>query len=441
MTTDMTTDMTTGVTTDMTTHAVEPVSAAERLAAATTLVELREIARVVVAGSFDDDDRRRVASAGSALEKLTTAVDEMSQVLNPAADTLTELSDAQLDELVRGLVDSVGRLEAHSAVVGHRWSRAGSWARDGSRHASGRLARDTHRCARDARRLLHRGRALAEMPATSEAFVVGRIGVASADLLIRTRDRAVRRSCGMESFGRDEAMLVGFCATMRHEDASRAIDYWLAHLDPDADEADHQRRRDQRRFGTVATLDQMTHVEGMLDPLTAAMFNGELDRLSMKMLKTDRASGSDRTAVQRRADALAMMALRSRQLNGGKRPAPLLSIVIGRESFARMCELANGTRLAPGLLVPLLSEAQIETFIFGGRKRLVGASRKRFFTGALRRAIEIRDRRCTHPSGCDIHAEWSDVDHIIAHSRLGPTAFENGRVRCATHNRQHAPDP
>ena len=39
--------------------------------------------------------------------------------------------------------------------------------------------------------------------------------------------------------------------------------------------------------------------------------------------------------------------------------------------------------------------------------------RRRFFRGALRRAIEVRDRRCTHPSGCDVPAERCDIDHIV----------------------------
>ena len=62
--------------------------------------------------------------------------------------------------------------------------------------------------------------------------------------------------------------------------------------------------------------------------------------------------------------------------------------------------------------------------------------RRRFFTGALRRAIEVRDRQCTHPSGCDVPAEECEIDHIQPYSRGGLTTQANGRCRCSVHNRQ-----
>jgi hypothetical protein len=411
------------------------------LAITTTLLELREVAQVAHAASFDvpmDTD------VDAALEQILSAVDRMSSMLAPSGSTLGELTEAQLNRLVCALVDANGRLEGLSALVSERWDESKAWKKDGSRKPSGRLARDTHRCGRDARRTLKRGHALVQMPATSEALLRGRIGVAVADLLITTRGRAKKRSSGLATFRNDEEMLVGICARLTYEDAVVALDYWMFLLDEDLDEAEHEQRRSSRRFGTSTGSDQMTNLFGKLDAASAEVFTNELDRLSMKMLHLDRASGSSRTPAQRRADALVMMATRSRTLAENPaqrriRPAPLLSIVVGHESFARICELASGKRIAPGLVVPLLSEAQIETFVYGGRKRLIAASHKRFYTGALRRAIEIRDRHCTHPSGCDISAEWCDIDHIVPHADDGPTVFENGRVRCATHNRRPGP--
>jgi 5-methylcytosine-specific restriction endonuclease McrA len=62
-------------------------------------------------------------------------------------------------------------------------------------------------------------------------------------------------------------------------------------------------------------------------------------------------------------------------------------------------------------------------------------SRKRCFTGALRRAIEVRDRRCQHPSGCDEPASRCDVDHIVPYSDGGVSSQDNGEIRCHPHNR------
>lgn len=62
----------------------------------------------------------------------------------------------------------------------------------------------------------------------------------------------------------------------------------------------------------------------------------------------------------------------------------------------------------------------------------VGAQR-RFFTGALRRAIEIRDRICFHPS-CDEVPQRPEVDHIDEAPKGGETTQENGQCGCDFHN-------
>jgi hypothetical protein len=71
----------------------------------------------------------------------------------------------------------------------------------------------------------------------------------------------------------------------------------------------------------------------------------------------------------------------------------------------------------------------------------VGAKR-RFFRGALRRAIEIRDRTCFHPT-CDEVPQRPDVDHIHQASKRGQTTQDNGRWGCGYHNRWRTthPDP
>jgi hypothetical protein len=66
---------------------------------------------------------------------------------------------------------------------------------------------------------------------------------------------------------------------------------------------------------------------------------------------------------------------------------------------------------------------------------VISVSRRRSFTGALRRAVEVRDRRCRHDSGCDVPADQCDVDHIVPHAADGPTSQFNGKLECRPHNR------
>ncbi len=89
-----------------------------------------------------------------------------------------------------------------------------------------------------------------------------------------------------------------------------------------------------------------------------------------------------------------------------------------------------------------LADADIERIVFEGPSRVIDVGvRRRFFTGALRRAIEVRDRHCTHPSGCDVPAEQCEIDHIEPYSRGGLTTQANGRCRCSVHNRQRSNRP
>lgn len=72
--------------------------------------------------------------------------------------------------------------------------------------------------------------------------------------------------------------------------------------------------------------------------------------------------------------------------------------------------------------------------VFEGPNRITDISHARTFRGALRRALDVRDRRCGHPT-CDVPAHRCEGDHVVAWSRGGLTTQENGQLRCGLHNR------
>jgi len=86
-------------------------------------------------------------------------------------------------------------------------------------------------------------------------------------------------------------------------------------------------------------------------------------------------------------------------------------------------------------MVPWIDTAVTETILFDGPSTIISVSTRRCFTGALRRAVEVRDRHCQHPSGCDVPAADCDVDHIVTHRDGGPKSQFNGRLECRPHNR------
>jgi hypothetical protein len=186
-----------------------------------------------------------------------------------------------------------------------------------------------------------------------------------------------------------------------------------------------------------------------LDPIRGAIVASELERLEAELFAADWSQAKDelrrdphldelaRTPAQRRCDALVEMAIRSKSTPAGaRRPEPLFSVLVGYETLhGRMCQLAQGrTVVAPGSLLPWLDGAYVERAVFAPGGRVEVGITSRFFTGAIRRAIELRDQECTHPF-CDIPAERCQVDHIIPYSQGGPTTQENGRLLCGHDNR------
>ena len=186
----------------------------------------------------------------------------------------------------------------------------------------------------------------------------------------------------------------------------------------------------------------------VLDPISGSIVASELERLERRMFKADWAEANERlgrrprlselirTPGQRRSDALVEMATRSRsEPADGRRPAPLFTVLVGWETLhGRICELSDGTVLAPGTLMPWLDGAYLERVVFGPDDRVDVSTTSRLFSGATRRAIEVRDRECTHPC-CDVPGSRCQADHIQPWAEGGPTTQENGRLLCPSHNR------
>jgi hypothetical protein len=199
----------------------------------------------------------------------------------------------------------------------------------------------------------------------------------------------------------------------------------------------------------------MWFLDGRLDPISGEIVAGALRRVEEELFRADWAEARERvgegvtvadlrrTPAQRRADALVELARRAGAVPPGARlPEPLVTVLVGYETVAgRICELARGTVVTPGSLLPWLDAAWVERVVFAGPRRVIEVgARRRLFEGAARRAVEVRDRECFHPS-CATPAPDCEVDHIQPWAEGGPTTPDNGRLACGYHNRlrQHQP--
>ena len=80
-------------------------------------------------------------------------------------------------------------------------------------------------------------------------------------------------------------------------------------------------------------------------------------------------------------------------------PPRSFHVLVGYETLhGRICELENGTVLPPSALEPWMDSAYFERALFTLGNRVDVSVRSCLFTGGTRRAIERRDRLCTHPA-------------------------------------------
>ncbi len=362
----------------------------------------------------------------------TALADHLDSAIGDLLDVDPDtLSDGELHELVIEAHRQSHRFVAARAKLISAWDARGVWCDDGSRTAAHRLARESSMAIRSAKAEVRRARALRHMPHTAAAVAAGNLSPDHVDLLARAN------SGGREQlFADHEATLVEQCQLLRYAQAHRMVEYWRQRADAQACEDEAERLHSTRSASIAVTLDGTVDVQATLDPVGGAAFKHELDRLEHQLYLADKETETVRTVAQRRADALVEMAHRSRTSKpGGLRPRPLITIHTGEQTFTRICELAAGTVITPGQVVPHLTDADVERIVFDGPDRVLSVSKRRRFTGALRRAIEARDRHCQHPSGCDEPADNCDVDHKQPYAQGGLTSQENGGLECHPHNR------
>ena len=181
-------------------------------------------------------------------------------------------------------------------------------------------------------------------------------------------------------FDRDESMLGGEAKRLRFASFLRVLTYWRMRADADGAERDDEAKRDRRRAHLSQSFEGMWFGDQVFDPVSGAIVAGEVERLERQLFEIDWAEAKvrlgreptvpdlRRTPAQRRADAYVEMARRSRALPNGARPAePCITVLVGYETFAGpICQLADGTVVAPGTVADLLGDAWAERVVFDG---------------------------------------------------------------------------
>lgn len=362
-----------------------------------------------------------------------------------ALDALCEVDPATVadTESIEVLQRQLARLDALVTQATAAFDTAGNWVPDGARNAAAWL---TWRCRLprgEARRQVRRGRALSHLGASRTAWVAGDITGAHLDVMAGLRSEVTS-----ESLERDEQLLVNQAGDLSFQGFVRATSYWRQLADPDGEAGDAEAARAGRDVYLAQSYQGMWLGQMTLDPISGSIVAGELERLEQALFAADwqEAEASlgrrplhaelARTSAQRRADALVEMATRSKIApRGGRYPAPLFTVLVGWETLhGRVCELGDGTVIPPSVLTDWLDVAELERAVFTPPRRVEIGARTRLFTGAARRALEVRDRQCAHDT-CEVPSAACQADHILPFAMGGPTTQDNGRMLCGFHNR------
>ncbi len=382
--------------------------------------------------------------AGDGVDPVAAAVAGVEAALDVlAAVDVAGLRSSQCSELVAATAVLGDRFDAARSALTDQWDARRCWTDDGARSGQAWLRNKLHRSRQWAGREVHRARKLRHLPRTAVAFADGRIAADHVTVLAGARNPRT-----IELFARDERLLVGYAETLRFDHFERAVKYWLLHADPDGAEQRAAAQHDDRFLHHSRTLSGMWQTDGGFDPIVGAEINkavrAETDRLfreewAAAQHALDAEPGLDdlaRTPTQRRADALANLVRRGHAAGpDAAMPAPLVNVVVGLETMTGpICELLDGTVITPGQLATRLTDADIRRIVFDGPDRVLAVGpRTRFFRGALRDAIVVRDRECRHEL-CDTGAEQCDIDHVTPWPE-GPTTEANGEALCDHHNR------
>lgn len=321
----------------------------------------------------------------------------------------------------------------------------------GFRHAVDLVADSTKADPRALRRLARIGHWLVDFPMFAEAFAAGELTERHVRELHKLDNHRVHHQL-IESQG----MLVSAARDCDFSDFVNVMIYWLNAADPDGCQPNEEAAK--------TTCTYRKHSDGSVtgrfsfDPLTGQAFRRLLDVESQKLFREDAELGVTRTPAQRQGKALTNLMVRGSQHGGESTTTPLINLVMGQElaesivqqlsggqnvsvepdhaDINRRCELDDGTPIHPKLAAAALAVGRFRRIVFDSESRPVDiAAKTRLFPSWMRQVLLIGARgRCQIP-GCDAPFAWLQADHVIPHSRGGPTRLLNGQILCDPHNK------
>jgi hypothetical protein len=102
----------------------------------------------------------------------------------------------------------------------------------------------------------------------------------------------------------------------------------------------------------------------------------------------------------------------------------------------RRCETSTGMLIHPLVVLQAALTCHVRRVVVDSAGVVVDLGRRqRLFTGSPRTAAQLLTRCCSHP-GCDVSADFADVDHVDGWAAdRGSTDQSNSDIKCGSHDR------
>jgi hypothetical protein len=391
--------------------------------------------------------------------RLGEVADRVNEVLDNVdyTDGFDLMSDADLLNSVAGSIGTLAKLQAvlltQLAEAEHRGSttvrhgiRTSSWLTHVLHSHSLERARDQVRQARAMRE---------RFPQARDGLRAGQLSVEQAEAVVSTLGK-LPAELDTATMAEAEQTMLGFTDSHNPTDLRRLGHHLVDVVAPEIGEAEtakalerlEARAQDKRALFFWDDNCGGVGVSGMLPPVDGARLRDVIAAITARPRPSgEDPSGDDRSATQKRADALAEVV--DGYLKSGEAPVfagdhVRVAVTIDYRTLLGdlgHATLADGSPISAGEARRLACDADILPAVLDTNSvPLDIGQHRRLFSQELRQALVLRDRGCCFP-GCEAPPSACQGHHIQPWWDNGPTALHNGALVCPYHHRLVEPDP
>jgi Domain of unknown function (DUF222) len=357
-----------------------------------------------------------------------------------AAEELSDVAGPRLLDDTAALVALRNRVDAELARRVRRAELAQAPEHDGLKTMASWLRGHARLSPAAASQVVRNGRALEQLPAVAAGHAAGAVTadqVAVIAPVVAPANLALAAEQDVNLPGIDEAF-ARIAAGHSHADTAKAVQHYLARLDPDGPEPDST---EQRVLSLAKHADGSLSFRGHLDPVGGEKFQAAIESI----LQANRPAGDTRSRSQQQADALVQLcdihlACGTLPLLRTVRPHAAVKVdledLLDPSTGPASAEMGFGAVISAARARWVCCDADLTRIVLGpdGQPLDVGRT-MRLVPPWLRKAVEHRDVHCVF-AGCQAPSWWCEVHHVVEWMYGGETSLDNSGLLCERHHTQ-----